>query len=427
MRDKFVKALGALGVLAAFAGQAGAQEYIYVGNLTDFTGATAVVGKEYGQAKIDAMHWINENGGINGKLLDFDTVDYSYVIPRAVATYKKWTGARKVAAVQGWGTGDTEALVDQVAKDQVPYYSASYSAHLTDPQGKGPNTKKPAPYNFPMGPSYSDGVRALIQWAAEDWKKQGKSGKPKFIHMGDNHPYPNAPKKAGEDFAKEAGFDVVNSIQYSMAPADFKAQCLSLKESGANYAFLANTSDSNIALLKACQTVGVQTQFMANIWGADENLMKAAGEASNGIVWVMGSAKWGDAVPGMKTVEAVSKISDPKGVGYRAVHYIRGVCAIFYMKEAMEWADKNGGVNGANIKKAMYQKKDWVPAGLEGVCPPGTWTDGDHRAFTNVLVYRGTVKGATDSPVGELMKSGAISMAKVYDANIPRKAEWLGW
>lgn len=427
MDSRLTSTLAACVLSLAFGGISNAQEYIQIGNLVDLTGNTAVVGKEYGQGKIDAMNWINENGGINGKLIDFDTVDYSYVQPRAIAAYKKWTSQRKVAAIQGWGTQDTEALVEFVSKDQVPFYSASYSAHLTDPQGKGPETKKPAPYNFVMGPSYSDGVRALLQWAADDWKKQGKSGKPKYVHMGDNHPYPNAPKKAGEDYAKELGFDVLPAIQYTLAPGDFKAQCLTLKESGADYAFLANTSDSNISMLKSCATVGVKSQFMANIWGYDENAMKAAGEAANGVVWVMGAAKWGDDVPGMKTIQAISKSSDPKGVAYRTPHYIRGVCSIFFMKEAMEWADKNGGINGPNVKKAMYQKKDWVPVGLEGACPAGTWTESDHRGFSRVLVYRGAVKGATDASIPDLAKAGTISMAKVYEANVPRKAEWLGW
>ncbi len=425
MRKMAFRALLA-GAALTFAGTASAQDYIQIGNLVDFTGNTAVVGKEYGQGKIDAMNWVNENGGINGKLLDFDTVDYSYVVPRALAAYKKWTTQRKVSAIQGWGTADTEAMVDFVAKDQVPYFSASYSGHLTDPQGKGPETKKPAPFNFFVGPSYSDGVRALVQWAADDWKKKGKAGKPKYVHMGDNHPYPNAPKKAGEDYAKEMGFDILPAIQYSLAPTDFKAQCLTLNQSGADYAFLANTSDSNIAMLRSCATVGVKAQFMANIWGYDENAMKAAGEAANGVVWVMGGAKWNDDVPGMKTIQAVSKISDPRGLAYRAVHYIRGVCSIFYMKEALEWADKNGGINGPNVKRAMYQKKDWVPVGMEGVCPAATWTDADHRGVARVFVYRGQVKGATDAPVVDLVKSGAVSMAKVFEANVPRKAEWLG-
>ncbi len=423
---------GAFAVLtgiAAVAFTTGAiADEILVGNLVDFTGRTAVVGKVFGQSKADAAKYLNETeGGIAGNIIEMDTVDYSYEVPRAIATYKKWKQGDAVA-IQGWGTGDTEALVGFVAKDKIPYYSASYSAHLTDPQAKGPETKKPAPYNFFAAPSYSDGARALIQWAEADWKEKGGEGAPKYVHMGDNHPYPNAPKKAGEEYAKELGFEVLPAIQYSLKPGDFKAQCLSLKESGANYAFLANTAGSNISLLKACDTVGVDVQFMANIWGYDENVMKAAGKAADGVVWVMGAAAWGADVPGMETVKAISKAGDPDAT-YRPVHYMRGVCSYYLMKEAMEWAAENGGITGENIRDGMYQKKDWVPVGLEGVCPPATWTAEDHRGYTNVFVYKGQVKdaAAADADIAQLMADGTIGMTQVYEADIPRKPEWLGW
>ena len=38
-----------------------------------------------------------------------------------------------------------------------------------DPTGAG-GKAKPAPYNFFYGPSYSDAVRGMLTWAAEDWK-----------------------------------------------------------------------------------------------------------------------------------------------------------------------------------------------------------------------------------------------------------------
>ena len=64
---------------------------------------------------------------------------------------------------------------------------ATFQTGLRYKSGKA----KPAPYNFFYGPSYSDALRALLTWAAEDWKAKGGSGKPKFVHMGANHPYPN--------------------------------------------------------------------------------------------------------------------------------------------------------------------------------------------------------------------------------------------
>jgi branched-chain amino acid transport system substrate-binding protein len=418
----FLAALVALG----WAGAATAVDPL-VGNLVDFTGRTAAVGKPYGQAKVDAAKWVNAHGGVNGNSINLQTFDYAYEVPRAIAAYKQWK-QQGMVALQGWGTADTEALVGFVAEDQITDFSASYSAHLTDPMGKGAETRKATPYNFIMGPSYSDSIRALLQWAKADWEMKGGQGKPKYVHMGDNHPYPNAPKKAGEEYAKELGFEVLPPIQYSLAPGDFKAQCLSLKQSGANYAFLANTSDSNVALLKSCATVGTDAQFMANIWGFDENVMKAAGKSANGVVWVMGAQPWNADVPGMKLVHDIARNADPKTT-YQPVHYIRGICSFYFMKEAMEWADKNGGITGPNIKKGMYQKKDWTPAGLEGVCPKATWTTEDHRGFTEVLVYQAIVKSdpSADADIAQLIANGTLDMKQVYDVDIPRKPWWLGW
>ncbi len=166
---------------------------------------------------------------------------------------------------------------------------------------------------------------------------------------------------------------------------------------------------------------------MSNIWGYDETVMQRAGEAADGVVWVMASAKWGDEVPGMYTVREVSRMSDPdQRPRYRSIHYVRGICSFFYLKEAMEWADANGGLSGPNIKRAMYQNEDWVPAGLEGVCSPATWTVDDHRGITRVLIYRGHVNGPTDAGVAELIDRGVISMERVFTADIPRRPEWLG-
>ena len=120
----------------------------------------------------------------------------------------------------GWGTADTEALTGFVAQDKIPDISGSYAAALTDPEGTS-GKAKPAPYNFFYGPSYSDAMRAMLTWAADDWKAKGKAGKPKFVHMGANHPYPNAPKAAGEALATELGFEVLPPLVFALTPGDY--------------------------------------------------------------------------------------------------------------------------------------------------------------------------------------------------------------
>jgi len=401
----------ALGVTS----QVQAQDSMFVGHLGDMSGPTAFVGQRYANGVRDALAYIKKHDGINGTVLNSETIDYSYKVPQAIAAYKKWKSRKKMIAMQGWGTADTEALISFVTRDETPVFSGSYSGHLTDPTGKNPHTKKPAPYNFFYGASYSDVCRGLVQWAADDWKSKGNKGQPKFTHIGVNHPYPNAPKAACADYAKELGFKVMPPVVVSMKPGDFKAQCLSLKNSGSNYGYLANLGSSVLSLIKSCDTVGTDLQFMTNIWGADQNFFNAAGSGLKNYIFPTMTPFWTDDVPGMKLIRDVSKMSDKSGEKTRVHHYIRGVCSAYYMKEAMEWADENGGITGENIKKGMYVRQNWVPKGLEGVCLPATWTAEDHRGINKVNIYSANYNGKK------------VDVNKVTTVTLDRRDDWLGY
>ena len=102
----------------------------------------------------DTYAWINKNGGINGAQVNVDTVDYGYQVPRAIAQYKKWSGADKVAAILGWGTADTEALTGFSPRTRSRYFGILCRGTF-DPTGAG-GKAKPAPWaNSSMGSSYS--------------------------------------------------------------------------------------------------------------------------------------------------------------------------------------------------------------------------------------------------------------------------------
>ncbi|MBP0494181.1 ABC transporter substrate-binding protein [Roseomonas indoligenes] len=427
-----MKALLALAATVAIAAPAMAQQRIPVGHLMDNSGATSDVGVPYGQGVADTLAWVNQTRqGVGGRQLNVLGFDYGYQAPRAVSQYQAWTGRERVVAIQGWGTADTEALVRFVNRDRIPFISGSYSAALTDAGGKsGRAGVEASPYNFFFGPSYSDALRGMLRWAADDWKAKGQAGRPKYVHMGGNHPYPNSPKEAGEAMARELGFDVVPAIQFALAPGDYTAQCLTLKQQGVNYAYLGNTAGSNISVLRACQAAGVQVQFMGNVWGMDENAMKAAGTAANGVVFpVRTQVVTGQDAPGMETIRAISRISDPSGNTYRPVHYMAGACAAMLMVEAMDTAAANGGqVTGERIQKAFYERTNWVPRGFEGVCTPSTFTADDHRGTMRVAIYRAVVTGDTaQGSVGDLIRAGTMRLEPVTTVELERKRELLGW
>ena len=142
------------------------------------------------------------------------------------------------------------------------------------------------------------------------------------------------------------------------------------EESGANYAYLGNTAGSNISVLKACETAGVDVQFLGNVWGMDENAVKAAGEAADGVVFPLRTAvDLGRQRARHEDLDG--HLQDVRRGRQRRI----GRCTTSppsarrsISKEAMDWAGKNGGVTGREHQEGLYQKKDWVPAGMEGVC-----------------------------------------------------------
>ncbi|WP_137177169.1 ABC transporter substrate-binding protein [Roseomonas sp. AR75] len=421
--------LAAAGVLAI--SLPAAAQPIPVGHLMDNSGATSDVGVPYGQGVSDALRWVNATrNGVAGRQLNVLGFDYGYQAPRAVSQYQAWS-RQNVVAIQGWGTADTEALVRFVTRDRIPYISGSYSAALTDAGGRsGRQGVEAAPFNFFYGPSYSDALRGMLIWAKQDWERRGQQGRPKYVHMGANHPYPNSPKAAGEALAAELGFEVLPAIQFALTPGDYTAQCLTLRQQGANYAYLGNTAGSNISVLRACQTAGVQVQFLGNVWGMDENAMKAAGAAANGVVFPVRTAVvWGQDAPGMQAMQAISRTSDTAGNAYRPVHYLAGVCAAMLMVEAMDTAAANNGqITGVRIRDGFYARQNWVPQGFEGVCVPSTFTATDHRGTMRVGLYRARVTGDTSSgTVAELMANGTMKLEPVTTITLDRRNDWLGW
>jgi branched-chain amino acid transport system substrate-binding protein len=385
-------------ILAAFAVfvalPAQAQE-IKVGGIFDLTGITSDVGKPYAQGVRDGVQWTNENGGINGKKIRLVDVDYGYKIPEAVAAFKRMTGDDKVIMINGWGTGDTEGLKAQVNQDKIPYISASFSGHLTDPSK--------TPYNFFVGPSYSDDLRAWLRWVKEDWKDKSRNPKVAFFY-GDNA-YGKAPIEAGRRFCKEVGIDLVDEEIVPGAFQDATSQLLNMKQKGADYAYINVTTTGVSTILRDARKLGLNTRFGSNPYGFGETLPQVAREAAEGVTGVMVDVPFGENVPGMKRLMDFHKKNHPGDT--HDTFYVRGWTYVLVWTEALRRADKAGHLTGEGVKAAMETLKDFD---LGGLTNPVSYSSSDHRPTTKVNIYQ--------------VKGGKLVPAKTYE--MERKAEWLG-
>jgi branched-chain amino acid transport system substrate-binding protein len=68
-------------VIVGFSSIAGAAGTIKVGALNDMTGATSDVGKDYALGIAEAVRYINDNDGVNGKKIKLYQFDYGYRVP----------------------------------------------------------------------------------------------------------------------------------------------------------------------------------------------------------------------------------------------------------------------------------------------------------------------------------------------------------
>jgi len=402
--------LFAIALVAGFCFPANAEQ-INVGALNDMTGATSDVGKDYALGIGEAIHYVNDTGGINGKKIKLYQFDYGYRVPEALTKYNLFKRLNCVA-VLGWGTGDTEALSPTVTKDKIPYVSASYSGHLTDP--------KKTPYNIFMATDYSSNARAAITaWFDKKWPQHEDYGKrkPRFAccYMFAS-PYCSAPIKAVKDQAEILGFEIGSDQDVSLFAVDTKSQILALKKFDPDLVWHGNTVMSVSATLRDAYALDLGAAHIINNWGFDENLPRLAGEAAEGAMGVAPCAFFGEDVPLMdKVVEYAKKYNPGVPREKRLIHTVQAWANVLGLAEAMKRADKAGGLGGENIVKKGFETMRGYEIGL-GV-PPVTLTADDHRIAGKVSIYE--------------WKDGEFSVVKDVDlaGRWPEKweNEWMGW
>jgi len=402
--------------LAGISTIAAAKE-IKVGGIMDTTGATSDVGKDYAIGMSDAYKYINSQGGVNGKEIKYTWFDYGYRIPEAITKYKMLKRMGSVV-IMGWGTGDTEALSPTVNKDQIPYVSASYSAHLTDP--------KKTPYNLFFSSDYSTNARAAITaWFDKKWKNHPDFGKrkPRFAccYMFAS-PYCSAPIKAVKDQATLLGFEIGPDQDVSLFALDTKSQIMALKDFKPDLLWHGNTTMSVAATVRDAYALGLGAAWIVNNWGFDENLPRLAGEAAEGVMGATPCAFFNQ--PNVKNMDIVvasaEKYSPGVPLAKRLNRTIQAWGDALITWEALKRADKKGidvtdkGAGPAIMKEGFETLRNY-DIGLGAA--PVSFTPTDHRPATGCIIQEW--KG------GKFQIVDNVDLKKRWPELWETK--WLGW
>ncbi|WP_394820735.1 ABC transporter substrate-binding protein [Pendulispora albinea] len=344
---------------------------ISLGVLADLTGATADVSRPYNEGMLAYIDNLNSSGGVKGRKINAMSEDYAYKVPAAEEKYKKYVQAG-VIAIEGWGTGDSEALRGKVKGDQLPFMSASYAEVLTDPAQ--------SPYNFVVAPTYSDQIRvALDRIAAES-----PNAKVAVFHH--DSPFGNAPIEDGEKWVKERGYKLgYKTYAMKTGSTDFVGLLQQAKDQGATFIVTQNVSSPAATVARDLAAQKLNMKMVCLNWCSDELFIKLAGQAAEGHWMVQPFTPPSVPKPGHDTVRAYCKAKNID-LEAKGLHFVQGWYTMHIMAKGLEKTLGDGKeLTGTNLRAAL-ETMEAVDTG--GVIGPVKFSAESHRGATASGVYK---------------------------------------
>jgi branched-chain amino acid transport system substrate-binding protein len=360
------------------AGQEGRE--IVLGVIADLTGATADVGKPYNEGMLAYVDKINAAGGIKGSRIRALSEDYAYRVPTAEEKYRKYV-SEKAVAIQGWGTGDSEALRSKVKDDELPFMSASYAEVLTDP--------KQSPYNFVVAPTYSDQMRVALDYIAA----QDPAAQVAVFHH--DSPFGTAPLADGQKWLKDKGYQLgFKAYPMKTGATDQIGLLQQAKAQGAKYIVIQNVSSPAAVVARDIAAQKLDMRIICLNWCADELFVKTAGAAAEGHLMVQPFAPPSTGKPGHQDVR---QYCQSKGIDLEAkgLHFVQGWYTMHVMAKGIEKVLTDGKeLTGPNLRTAL---ETMPPVDTGGVIGPVKFSAESHRGSTASGIYR--VSGGAPSEV----------------------------
>jgi len=247
---------------------------IKIGNTNPYSGPASAYGT-IGKALGAYFKKVNDDGGINGRKVNYISYDDAYSPPKAVEMVRKLVEQDQVAALfQTLGTPTNTAIHKYVNSQKVPHLFVATGA-----------TKWNDPKNFPwtMGwqPNYQTEGRTYASYILKNLP-DAKIG---ILYQNDDYgkDYRKGLLDGLGDAAKKL---VVLEQTYEVTDPTIDSQIVNLKNSGANVFFNVTIPKFAVQAIKKAHDIGwTPTHFLNNVSSSLGTVLKPAGlEASKGLI-----------------------------------------------------------------------------------------------------------------------------------------------
>jgi len=278
---------------------------IKIGNTMPYSGAASAYGA-IGRAEAGYFQMINEQGGVNGRKIDFVTLDDGYSPPKTFEQTRRLVESDHVALIfSSLGTVTSMTVRKYMNERKVPQiFITSGASFWNDPSHY--------PWTIGFQPNYRSEGRIYGRYVAEHLPK----AKIAVLYQNDD---------AGRDYAtgfKEGlGPEMVKHIvaetTYEVTDPTLDSQIVSLQSSGADVLFNNSTPKFAAQAIRKIYDVGWKPlHFLSSTSASVSAVMQPAGiEKSQGVISAAyykdpTDKQWADD-PAMKTYIAWLKKYDP--------------------------------------------------------------------------------------------------------------------
>lgn len=374
----------AAALLALGAGAALAQDKapIKFGLLQDFTAVYTFVTGEYNQGQRDYLALVNEEGGVDGHMIEAIVRDHGNEPQRGIEAYNR---AREEGAIlfDVLSTPVSRAIVDRALKDEVIL--------MTPLHGRGDAAAgETFPYIFPSMATYWSQAAILVDYIEQN--EGGLEGKTlALVHI--DSPFGVEPVPILEDLAEQIGFEL-RTFPYPSPGNEQSSTWSEVRRYQPDVVFIWGAGGGQAVSVREAIRNGIEPASIHSVvWLAESDAKNVGADVMTGVKRFEAVATGTDTPIMQRIVETVIEpglgTGDEANVG--SSYYNIGVATMAVATEAVRLALESEGapLDGTKLKAGFEMIEDF---GAEGMMPPITITAEDHQGggFGRVSQWNGS-------------------------------------
>ena len=356
---------------------AGGGSKVKVGFSICYTGVAAEKGRPMGNAKLDAMKYINEElGGVAGYEIEVIWRDNEYDAAKAATIINELINSECLLFTTN-ASKMMMASAETANRAEFPGFAVFSSPVLTNPPR----------HIYAQMPDYGDDWAAFARYYLDNiW--QG-TGKPKMALHLLNNPTGSGARDAANALADELGIEIVADEEHTATTISEIESLTRIKAESPDILYISSTPQPTSIIVQNAVELGMYPGMTIACGHASFTsvLVELAGTDAEDVYGVYPTVNWGDNVSAMAKMTEYCQKYHPDDYGN--MDYITSWAESLIVAEILRLAIENVGVDNLTpqaVEEYGFKKlKNFDVGGLHG---PVSYTPGDNRLSKSVRIFQ---------------------------------------